>query len=276
MRYSALLLLAGLLLLPSCVMDNGNQMRSLQNQLDVESQRVQELTRRVELLSQNVNSNRQPQANLANEINALRQEVARLNGRVEETQNPNRAGASAVADNEQIRGMEQRLGYIESYLGIAKAPRATVTTTSGTPVVNAAPPAPVETPPIDPNANPQTIFDAGMRLFKQSSFQAARDRFEQLLKNYPSDKLAESAQFWLGETLFADRKFEEAILAYNQLIKRYPNSKNLLAAQLKQGMSFAELGDTQAAKIIFNKIIADSPNSTEAKTAKEQLNKLPK
>ncbi len=274
MRLAASILLVGLLLLPACITDN-TQTRNMQAQLDMESQRVQELSRRVELLSQSVSGSRQPQANLANEINSLRQEVARLNGRLEETQRgavP--AGASSSADEAQIQGLDRRLGYVERYLGIASAPQTrntTASTASGTTVVSSTPATPE---PGDPNADPQTIFDAGMRLFKQNSLQAARDRFEQLLKLYPNHKLTEQAQFWLGETLFADRKYEEAILAYNQLIKRYPSSKNLLTAQLKQGMSFAELGDAQAAKIIFNKIIADHPNSTEAKTAKEQLSKL--
>lgn len=275
MRYMLPLFLALMLLAPACVTDSG-KVQQLQAQLDRESAQVQELSRRVEILSQSMNSSRQPQANLVNEMHTLRQEVARLNGRVEEVQASGRSAANnaASADSAQLRTIENRLAYLERYLGISAAPTGGTagTTSSGTPVISNT----TETPPPDPNADPQTIFDAGVRLFKQNSFDAAQDRFETLLKNYPNHKLAESAQFWLGETLYADRKYEEAILAYNQLIKRYPNSKSLLPAQLKQGMSFAELGDTQAAKILFNKIISASPNSGEAKTAKEQLDKLPK
>ena len=272
MRYAVVLLMA-VLLLPACVADN-NQVQNLQARLDLESQRVQELSRRMELLNQTVSG--RGQANMVNEINTLRQEVARLNGKLEEAQNRGNfaatsaanASASISASDILVQNLERRMVYVERYLGIAGARPAN--TTSSPP----APASPAEPPSLEPTASAQAMFDAGVNLFKQKSYQAARDRFEQLLSVYPNHKLAEAAQFWLGETLFADRKFEEAILSYNQLVKRYPNSKNLLAAQLKQGLSFAELGDAQAAKIILNKIVAENPNSSEAKTAKERLGQL--
>lgn len=271
MRYILPLLLA-VFMLPACVTD-GKQVQTLQAQLDRESAKVQELSRRVEVLSQSLSSSRQPQANLVNEVHTLRQEVARLNGRVEEGISGS-GGGRTTQNNSQVQALDTRLSYVERYLGIS-APTSTTTvstTSSGTPVISNPP---VENLP-DPNSDPQTMFNTGKRLFEQKSYTAAQDRFETLLKIYPNHKLAESAQFWLGETLYADNKYEEAILAYNQLIKRYPNSKNMLQSQLKQGMSFAELGDAQAAKILFNKIISASPDSAEGKAAKTQLDKLPK
>jgi tol-pal system protein YbgF len=270
MDYRKILLMTSLVLLPACVGGGGNQLLNMQAQLDRDTRMVQELSRQVELLSQTMERNRGPQANMANELNSLRQTMADLNGRLDESQQNLVKAVETAATDAQVIALERRLAYVERYLGIATSSSSPVTTSSsaGSPAIS-TPPAP------DPNAGPQQMYDAGVRLYDQKSYQAARDRFEEMLKLYPSHKLVEPAQFMLGETLYADGKYEEAILSYNQLIKNFPTGKNFTAALLKQGMSFAELGDNRSAKIVYNKIIKEHPNSAEAKTAKELLSKLP-
>ena len=272
MRYAAFLLL--LLLLPACITD-GAQTQKLQAQLDAESQRIQELSRQIELMTNTVENSRGPQASLANEVVALRQEVARLNGRIEEAQQ--RVGEVQSMDaGAQLTALTTRVAYLERYLGITST-SAAPSNPAGAQVVSTPPAASSAAANPEPVASgdAQSVYDTGLRLYQQKSYQAARDRFEDLLRRFPNHKLAESARFQLGETLYADQKYEEAILAYNQYLKDFPNGKSVPTATLKQGMSFAALGDNRSAKIVYDKLIKNYPNSAEAKTAADLVAKMP-
>jgi tol-pal system protein YbgF len=275
MPYIIILLLMLGFLLPACATGGSpqqqQQIMSMQAQLDTQGQVMQELARRLELAANSLENNRGPQASLSNEVNSLRQSVAGLTGRMEDAQQKMDQFNSADMPS-RLNELNTRVAYLERYLGISIRPAASGSSSpapgGGQEVVSVPPPPP-------PSSDPKTIYEAGKRLYEQKSYQAARDRLEELLRNFPNSQYAEAAQFQLGETLYADQKYEEAILAYNQLIKQYGNSKNLLTAQLKQGMSFSALGDKNSAKIIFNKIVSDAPNSDEARRAKELLAQIP-
>ncbi|MFH1057830.1 MAG: tol-pal system protein YbgF [Pseudomonadota bacterium] len=272
-----LIILAALMALAAgCATVDPQDFMALQGQVARDQQRLRDLTRRVDLMQQTLETSRTPQANLVADMGFVRQELARLNGRIDE--NNQQLG--------QLRGeddLAQRLGRLEAYLGMAPAPTgAAPAAGAGSPPAAAAPaPAPpVKTAARErdddkPDASSASgMYDLGLRLYKQQSYEAARDRFEDLLKKFPKDKVADNAQFWIGETYYAQKRWEEAILAYNQLVKRWPNSGKAPGALLKQGMAFKELGDKRTAKIVLGKLVKAYPKSSEAKTAAKLMDKL--
>ncbi|MBI5523936.1 MAG: tol-pal system protein YbgF [Desulfarculus sp.] len=276
-----------LALAQGCSMVDQQDFNALQGQVAREQQKVRELTRRVDQLSKSVEGSRGPQASVVADMDYVRQELMRINGRLDEV--GMQSGQPSAASPE----VEQRLARLEAYLGMRPGegpaapppPGAVAPAPAPAPAPVAAPPKPAPKPApkaSDDDERPgaaspksaQGIYDLGLRLYKQKSYDAARDRFEDLVKKFPKDKLVDNAQFWVGESYYAQKKYEEAILAYNQLVKRWPQSDKAPGALLKQGMAFKELGDKRTAKIVLGNLIKNYPKSAEAKSAEKLMEKL--
>ncbi len=268
--------LAGLALplLAGCATVEPKDFMALQGQVASQQRQIRELDRRVNDLSTQIERGRRPQAELTAEVASIRQEMMRISGRIEETNHrlgqapqasdiqaatKNLAAKTDKAEASQVE-MNRRLARLEAYLGV-KGKSGKVPPRTKRPA-KAAPPKP---------ANP---YDLGIRLYKQKSYNAARDRFREYVKKYPKSKRAARAQYWIGETYYVQKKFEEAILAYNQVIKRYPKSSRVPAALLKQGLAFRALGDKRTAKIVLNKLVKKYPKTSQAKLAKKVLKRL--
>jgi len=265
-----------------CAMVDPQDFNALQGQVAREQQKVRELTRRVDQLSKNLEGSRGPQASMVADMDYVRQELMRINGRLEEM--GMQSGQPAAAPPE----VEQRLARLEAYLGMRPgegqpapaAPAAAAPAPAAAPPKPAPKPAPKASDDDDDRASSsapksaQGLYDLGLRLYKQKSYEAAAGRFEDLVKKHPKDKLADNAQFWAGESYYAQKKYEEAILAYNQLVKRWPQSEKAPGALLKQGMAFKELGDKRTAKIVLGNLIKNYPKSAEAKSAEKLMDKL--
>jgi tol-pal system protein YbgF len=117
-------------------------------------------------------------------------------------------------------------------------------------------------------------YDAAYNSFKEKKYKESRDKFEQFIKEFPNDKLAPNAYFWIAETYYSEKDFEGAILSYESLLKKYPQSEKAPAALLKQGLSFSEIGDRKTAKVILEQLVERFPKSREAESAKKSLEKL--
>ncbi len=130
-----------------------------------------------------------------------------------------------------------------------------------------------EEQPAKPVASNNKIakYEAAYNAFKDKNYKEARKKFEVFIKEFPKDKLAENAQFWIAETYYAEKDFEGAILAYETLLKKYPKSEKTPAALLKQGLSFIEIGDKKTGKVILEQLIERYPDSKEAKIAKKNM-----
>lgn len=216
--------------------------------------------RRLRALEQQVTASQGPQAGLLSDFTTLRQEMARLNGQVEENthrlaQMPD-AEALQKSVSEGQAGMEARLSRVEGMLGVKGGGAK----------------APPDTP--DSATKAVDVYDLGLRLFKQKSYEAARGRFQEYLKRYPTGRRADNSHYWIGETYYAQRRYEEAILSYNQVIKRFPKSGKVPSALYKQGLAFIALGDKRSAKILLGKLVKNYPKSDLATYAKKRLAKL--
>ncbi len=262
--------LLALVVAGGCASVEPKDFRALQMQVQRNQMKIRRLSREFE-------ASRRPQADMVAEVESLRQELARVRGRVEETNHQLGRMPRSVESMQQKSlakqaELESRLARLEAYLGIkaGAAPPAQ-------PTPAAAPAAKPKPKPKPAPAKPQTaaqVYDLGIRLYKKKSYQAARDRFQEVLRRFPKSKLGANARYWIGQTYFAQKKYEEAILAYNQVIKRYPRSGKVPSALLKQGLAFARLGDKRTAKIVLKKLIRNHPKTKQAATARRVLKKM--
>lgn len=262
-------------LMAGCATVEPKDFMALQGQVSHQQRQLRELDKRVGDLSAQIERGRRPRAELTSEVASLRQEMMRLSGRIEETnhrlgQAPQASdiqaatkdlAAKTVAAEANQQKVNQRLARLEAYLGV-KGKAGSAGSKSRRPAASAA------------SSKPANPYDLGLRLYKQKSYKAARDRFAEYVKKYPKARKASRAQYWIGETYYVQKKYEEAILAYNQVIKRYPRSSRVPAALLKQGLAFRALGDKRTAKIVLTKLVKKYPKTSQARLAKKVLRKL--
>jgi len=126
-------------------------------------------------------------------------------------------------------------------------------------------------PSTEPLKDPKSIYDAAHIELKNKNFASAREKFQEIVKNYPNFELLPNSYFWIGETYYSEKKYEDAILAYEEFLKKYPKHDKAPGALLKEGMAFMELKDRKTAKVVFERVIEKYPKSKEAEIAQQKI-----
>ena len=230
---------------------------------------------------------RQSQAEIQAQLSNMSRDIQLLNGRFDENKyfmEKSLKNSSAEMDliKVQITSLESQIKYIKDKLNALEIQ-----------IAQKEPEQPreaekkIEEPekvlqqkeeqPVKPAANDKAAkYDEAYKAFKGKKYKDARKKFEAFVKEYPKDKLADNAQFWVAETYYAEKDFEGAILAYEMFLKKYPKSDKAPTALLKQGLSFIEMGDKKTGKVILEQVQERYPNSKEAGIAKKNIEDLKK
>ncbi len=117
-------------------------------------------------------------------------------------------------------------------------------------------------------------YDIAWRALEKKDYRVAISRFKEFLQKHPKSKLANNAQYWIGESHYALREFDQAILEFDAVRSRYPQADKVPAALLKQGFAFAELGEKVNARLILQEVVEKYAQSPEAVQAKQKLRSL--
>jgi tol-pal system protein YbgF len=213
------------------------------NELDARTTRIEQLM---------ANRNRSL-IELAQTINALRRQVRDLQGRVEELDNMNDA----------LR-KQQRAFYLDLDHRIRQMGAA------GAPVGGSAGSAPAGPPP----GSEQAAYMQALNSLKDGRYPAAETELGQFLAAYPKSDLADSAEYWLGQTYYASGNFRKAADAYRSLIKNWPMSSKAPDALLQLGYSEYELQDYSGARTTLGEVVKRYPGSDAASQAEQRLSQL--
>jgi tol-pal system protein YbgF len=117
-------------------------------------------------------------------------------------------------------------------------------------------------------------YEVAWRALEKKDYRLAITRFKEFLQKHPKSKLANQAQYWIGESHYALREFDQAILEFDAVRSRYPQADKVPAALLKQGFAFAELGEKVNARLILQEVVEKYAQSPEAVQAKQKLRSL--
>jgi tol-pal system protein YbgF len=117
-------------------------------------------------------------------------------------------------------------------------------------------------------------YDVAWRAMERKDYKFAIARFKDFLKKHAKSRLADNAQYWIGECHYALREFDIAIVEFDAVRRKYPQSDKVAAALLKQGFAFAELGEKVNARLILQEVAEKYPQSQEATRAKARLKTL--
>jgi tol-pal system protein YbgF len=90
-------------------------------------------------------------------------------------------------------------------------------------------------------------------------------------RRYPTDKLADNAFYWLGETRLVQNNPAGAVQAFRDGLRTFPKGAKAPDHLLKLGLALKQLKQVPLAKTAWEKLLKDYPNSPQAARAKAQL-----
>lgn len=111
---------------------------------------------------------------------------------------------------------------------------------------------------------------------QQGRFEQVQADFAAFLERYPSGFYADSAHYWLGEASYVEQDYPRALRAFERVIATYPDSPRVPGALLKIGYIQDTQGDSAKARETLQRLVDQYAGTTEARLAKNRLDKLPK
>ena len=116
-------------------------------------------------------------------------------------------------------------------------------------------------PPAGPSsAVSRQQYETSYRSLLQQDYATAETGFADFLKRFPTDELAPSAQFWLGETHFVRGQWDNAAAAFLKVAQTHPRSDKAPDSLAKFAMSMERKGNRPAACRALQELNTRYPN----------------
>jgi len=115
---------------------------------------------------------------------------------------------------------------------------------------------------LPPGNSPKDEFDLAYGYLQHKDYGPAADEFATFLRQYPSDRLAPEAQFWMGEALFQSQRYRDAAEAFLAVSTKYDTTAKAPDALLRLGMSLAALGEKEAACASLGEVLRKYPRAS--------------
>jgi tol-pal system protein YbgF len=131
---------------------------------------------------------------------------------------------------------------------------------------NGAPAMSSTTPPL------QESFQAAVSDFNAAKYPLATSEFQDVIRFYPMDPYAGTAQFYLGEIAYRQKNYDEAVRSYNIVLEQFSGSSKAPAAQLHKGLALIDLNKRDAGVHELRSLIQRHPQTPEASQARAKLN----
>src|SRR5919198_6321536 len=266
--WSGLALLATLAL-TACAQDRDiailrNDMERMNRQL-MQMQVSQEVSQSKprELAQRELEGERRNIADMKAGLDELRQQVSVLTERLD-------------ASNVQ---MSRRVGALEAKVnpGASASPPGSRPGPSGTGQTSlpGAPPGdlPSSAPPAGApsSAEAKQVYQAAYGDYQRGKFELAAQGFRAYLEQAPNGDVADTAQYYLGESLYSGKDYRSAIAEFERLVRDFPQSSQVPSALLKTGEAYYVLKDNVQGRRVLRTLIEKYPTSNEAKLAEAKL-----
>jgi len=134
----------------------------------------------------------------------------------------------------------------------AGAPGAPMDLGSGAPA--GAPSGGTQVATLPPSNSPKDMYDLAYGYVLRQDYVQATREFETFVQQYPTDRAAPDAYYWLGESNYQRQLYKEAAQSFLKVSTDYPNAVKAPDALLRLGQSLAAIGEKDAACATFNAI----------------------
>ena len=122
----------------------------------------------------------------------------------------------------------------------------------------------------------QTIYNAGLDAIHGQQYDVAIENFKTVTSQFPNDKLAGNAQYWLGEVYYTQQDYKSAAIAFAEGYSKYKDSPEAPDNLLKLGLSMKGLKKQEEACTAFMNLPKEFPSASEAlkSRAKDEASRL--
>lgn len=134
-------------------------------------------------------------------------------------------------------------------------------------------PAPAKAPAPGPQATSREQYAYAFGLMQQQKYAESQQGFQDFLKRYPADPLAENASYWLGETYYAQGDYTRAATTFLETYEKHKTGAKAPDTLLKLGMALGQLKKTKEACATFQelgKAFPAAPTSVKTRAAEEK------
>ena len=115
---------------------------------------------------------------------------------------------------------------------------------------------------LPPTNSPKDQYDLAYGHVLHKDYGLAADTFRFFLRQYPTDRLAPEAQYWLGESLFQQQQYRDAAEAFLAVSTKYDTAARAPEALLRLGQSLAALGEKEAACASLGEVLRKYPHAS--------------
>lgn len=116
-----------------------------------------------------------------------------------------------------------------------------------------------------------SMYKHGLELLEIGRHVEGRERLEEFLTEFPHDRLAPNAVYWIGESYYSQKEYQVAQDLFRDVLRRYPKSNKAKAAMLKMGYTSKQLLKISEARQHLLKVVEKYPKSNEARLARKML-----
>jgi tol-pal system protein YbgF len=125
----------------------------------------------------------------------------------------------------------------------------------------------------DPSASTEAkhLYQAALGDYQRGKFDLAAQGFHAYLEQAPRGDVADTAQYYLGESLYSIKDYRNAIAEFERLVRDFPQSPQVPSALLKTGYAYYEIKDGVQGRRTLRTLVEKYPTSKEAKLGEERL-----
>ncbi len=221
---------------------------------------------------------------LQSQISALQHELQQLRGASEEISHATQALKGRQRD--LYLDLDRRIRLLETNQqapASIRLPGASSVAPSETPYSSettellSKDQATIEPAEATPSADPALVketYQNALSLLKDKRYEKAMVGFRSFVQTYPSDDLADNAQYWLASTLYVIGEYDLALDEYQNLINNYTASNKYSEGLLKIAYIYQQKGKLSEATQLLKQITSDYPDSTVGRLAERRLQKI--
>jgi tol-pal system protein YbgF len=216
-----------------------------------------------ELVQRELEGERRSIADIKAGLDELRQQVSVLTERLE---------ASNVQTSRRVGALEAKVnpGASSTPLGSRAAPSGTgQTPLPGSPASDSPGTSTTATSPS--SAEAKRLYQAALGDYQRGKFDLAAQGFRNYLQQAPTGDVADTAQYYLGESLYSAKDYRGAITEFERLVRDFPQSPQVPSALLKTGYAYYEIKDSIQGRRALRTLIEKYPTSNDAKLAEAKL-----